>query len=94
MNIRPLLVASAATFVGCAQLATKIPSVGPDYERPEYTPGNYILPDAGAPTTNLTASGEYIPAQGADDTRVAVSTNLLAQWWKLFDDPTLEGSML
>ena len=77
---------TAALVTGCSS----IPSVGPDYEEPSFEVPEYALPDAGMPTTNLTAGCEYRPAEKAEDIRVVVSTNVLAQWWKRFDDPVLE----
>ena len=77
---------TVALVTGCSS----IPSVGPDYEEPSFEVPEYALPDAGMPTTNLTAGCEYRPAEKAEDIRVVVSTNVLAQWWKRFDDPVLE----
>ena len=76
-----------ALAVGCSS----IPSVGPDYKARELTLPNYALPDAGKPTTNLTESCEYKPAEGAADDRVTISKDLVAQWWNRFDDPVLSG---
>ena len=85
--LKPLTVVgwTVALMTGC----WSIPSVGPDYEEPSLEVPEYALPDAGMPTTNLTAGCEYRPAEKAEDVRVAVSTNVLAQWWKRFDDPVL-----
>ena len=85
--LRPLIVIgwTVALVTGCSS----IPSVGPDYEEPVLEAPACALPDAGMPTTNLTAGCEYRPAEGKDDVRVVVSTNVLAQWWKRFDDPVL-----
>ena len=91
MKLRPLALAAAAAFAGCAQYVEKVPSVGPDYSRPVYENPAYVLPDAGSPTTNLTAAGEYVPASEEADPRLAVSTNELARWWTLFNDDVLEG---
>ena len=74
-----------ALLTGCSSL----PSVGPDYEPPKVHEQAFALPDAGSPTTNLTASCEYASAKESDDMRVAISTNVIAQWWKRFDDPVL-----
>ena len=76
-----------ALVTGCSS----IPSVGPDYEEPKIPEKSFALPDAGAPTTNLTDTCEYKPAEKAEDTRVEISTNVTAQWWTRFDDPLLEG---
>ena len=76
-----------ALVTGCSS----IPSIGPDYKEPEFKVPEYSLPDAGQPTTNLTAGCEYRPAAEGDDKRVVVSKDILAQWWKRFDDPVLES---
>ena len=75
-----------ALVTGCSS----IPSVGPSYEEPKFEIPEYALPDAGQPTTNLNAGCEYKPAEGAEDKRVIVSKDVVAQWWKRFDDPILE----
>lgn len=75
-----------ALAAGCASL----PSVGPDYSEPDFSVPAYALPDAGQPTTNLLASCEYRTAEAKDDRRVAISRNVVEQWWKRFDDPVLE----
>jgi len=80
----PILLAAAA---GCSWL----PSVGPDYEEPALQVPEYSLPDAGQPTSNLTATAEYKPAEGADDHRIVVSKDMLALWWTRFNDPVLES---
>ena len=86
-SIAECAVVSAATFVvGCSY----IPSVGPDYAEPKFDVPVYALPDAGQPTTNFTSTAEYKPASSNEDTRVVVSKDTLAQWWKRFDDPVLE----
>ena len=51
----------------------------------------YALPDAGQPTSNLTETAEYKPASSNEDTRIIVSNNILAKWWKRFVDPILES---
>ena len=78
---------SAAVAAGCGSL----PSVGPDYEEPEPRQAAYALPDAGQPTTNLTDSCEYRPADTNEDLRVAISGDDLYRWWERFDDPVLEA---
>jgi len=74
-------------LAGCGSL----PSVGPDYEEPEPREAAYALPDAGQPTTNLTDSCEYRPADTNEDLRVAISADDLYRWWERFDDPVLEA---
>ena len=76
-----------ALVTGCSS----IPSIGPDYEEPQPPEKSYALPDAGAPTTNLTKTCEYKPAEKDEDSRVEITTNVTAQWWTRFDDPVLEG---
>ena len=78
---------AAALVTGCSS----IPSIGPDYAEPAFEVPDYLLPDAGQPTTNLTATGEYVPAGGTDDRRVVVSKDVVEQWWKRFRDPVLEN---
>ena len=82
-------VAGAVAFVaaGCSML----PSVGPDYKEPERELPSHALPDAGYPTTNQLSNGEYKVAEGAEDWRVAITTNEIRRWWAKFDDPVLTG---
>lgn len=93
IKFRYAVMAALAATVGC----TSIPSVGPDYKEPEFVVPSVALPDAGMPTTNLTATCEYRPADRENDSRVVISDEVLAQWWKRFDDPLLvklvEGSV-
>ena len=77
---------AAAFAAGCTQY---LPSVGPDYSRPEFEMPEHLLPDAGYPTTNVTASFEYVPADTNSDVRVDISDDILAQWWRQFNDPVL-----
>ena len=67
----------ALAAAGCSLM----PKVGPDYEEPEFEMRESALPDAGLPTTNLTEVGEYRPAEGSDDVRLALTTNDVANWW-------------
>ena len=78
---------TAALVVGCAHL----PSVGPDYEESKLKAPEFALPDAGQVTTNLTSTGEYAPATGADDRRITVSKEVIEKWWERFGDPILRG---
>ncbi len=80
-------LAFAALLAGCMSL----PSVGPDYEKPEIDLPAYDLPDAGAPTTNLTAVGEYKPAAPEEDVRGFITTNTVTRWWERFNDPVLSS---
>jgi NodT family efflux transporter outer membrane factor (OMF) lipoprotein len=79
--------AAAALLAGCMSL----PSVGPDYGEPDFDIPETMLPDAGFPTSNLTATCEYAPAVSNADNRVSISKDRLARWWERFDDPVLEG---
>ena len=75
-----------AAVAGCCFL----PTVGPDYERPDMSElPVYTLPDAGLPTTNRTEVGEWKPAGGDDDVRMFVTTNDIRNWWCRFDDDIL-----
>ena len=85
---------AVAALAGCSMIPSickKIPSVGPDYREPEFRVPEYALPDAGQPTSNLTETAEYKPAASNEDTRIVVSNDILAKWWKRFDDPVLEA---
>lgn len=73
-------------LAGCMSL----PSVGPDYAEPAFEVPAYLLPDAGQPATNLTATGEYAAAAAKDDLREIVSNDAIQQWWTRFNDPVLE----
>ena len=77
--------AVAAVVAGC----TYLPSVGPDYEKPDCEEGTVLLPDAGYPTTNHTESCEYQPASSNEDSRVEITNDGLDSWWKRFNDPVL-----
>jgi NodT family efflux transporter outer membrane factor (OMF) lipoprotein len=80
-----VLCGAALACAGCSWL----PSVGPDYREPALEHAEFILPDAGYPTTNLTAVGEYESASGASDLRAPLTTNEISRWWRRFDDPVL-----
>ena len=84
---KTLLPALALAAAGCSLM----PKVGPDYEEPVVEMRDSVLPDAGLPTTNLTEVGEYKPAEGSDDVRLALTTNDVANWWTRFNDPVLSG---
>ena len=75
----------AVAAAGCAML----PSVGPDYEKPECEMPESILPDAGLPTPDKLESGEFKPAADADDSRTAITEADIQAWWMRFDDPVL-----
>ena len=81
-----ILAFAAALVAGCMSL----PSVGPDYAEPSFDIPEKLLPDAGYPTTNLTAGCEYRPADSNADNRVVISKDRLARWWEGFGDPVLE----
>ena len=86
--LKPLIITgwTAALLTGCSML----PSVGPNYSEPTLEVPEYAVPDAGQPTTNLTATFEYKPAEAKDDKRVTVSKNVIEKWWMRFNDPVLE----
>ncbi|MBQ3343062.1 MAG: efflux transporter outer membrane subunit [Kiritimatiellae bacterium] len=86
---REMKIAAGALLAaaGCASL----PSVGPNYEEPELRPQVVSLPDAGLPSSNLTASCEYRPAGSNEDTRVVITTNAVERWWESFGDPVLDS---
>lgn len=77
----------ALAVLGCESL----PSVGPDYKELELESPKGILPDAGFPTSNLTATCEYKAAQSNADDRVVITGDRLAKWWERFNDPVLES---
>lgn len=72
MKLYPI-VCTTLLIAGCSSL----PSVGPDYKKPEVDIPNFPMPDAG--TTDV--KGE--------DNRYIISTNELSAWWTRFDDKTL-----
>ena len=80
-------IALAAAVFGCVNL----PSVGPDYRTPEFIGSDCRMPDAGYPTSNLTATCEYSPADTNADRRLVISNDRLARWWDRFNDPVLSG---
>ena len=81
-----MLAASAAGFwAGCSSL----PSVGPNYEEPKYDLPSSAVPDAGYPTTNKTASGEFKPATTNEDPRLVITADSIRAWWAQFNDATL-----
>ena len=82
-----MLAASVAAFVaGCG-----IFTVGPDYSEPKFDVNEIALPDAGYPTTNKTANGEFAPAETNDDPRVEITRDDIVGWWRHFNDPILTG---
>ena len=97
MKTKTLMVSCRRTavlsliFMVAAAGCSWLPSVGPDYAEPPMEVPEYSLPDAGQPTSNLTATAEYKPAEGAADHRVVVSKDALERWWTRFNDPVLES---
>ncbi len=80
------VMAATVIAAGCAYL----PSVGPDYESRDFQDrASFAMPDAGYPTTNKTAIGEWKPADGEDDVRTLVTTNQVVEWWCKFNDAVL-----
>ena len=80
-----IIALAAAAAAGCAYL----PSVGPDYEGIIIDVPETALPDAGYPTSNLTATCEYQPADAQHDDRIEISDDVIDLWWTRFDDPVL-----
>lgn len=85
MKLRNLIIPAALAMAGCSFL----PSVGPDYKKPEIALPDYPLPDAGFPTTNRIETGEWRSADTNEDWRVNISTNDIHCWWAQFNDPVL-----
>ena len=79
------VLAGSLLIAGCAYL----PSIGPDYKAPETPKKASALPDAGAPSTNLTESCEYAAEAKENDRRFEVTDKEIADWWKRFNDPVL-----
>ena len=75
------LAAVAGLLAGCL--------VGPDYKPAEISLPDFVLPDAGLPTTNRTEIGEYSPAGGSEDVRRVLSPDDMREWWNALDDPVL-----
>ena len=67
-------LAFLALFAGCSSL----PSVGPDYKKPEVEVSAFEMPDAGK-----IGAGE--------DSRKVVTAENLKRWWGAFDDPILDS---
>lgn len=89
MTIKSKIGVSAAVLalgVGCSML----PSVGPDYEKPVIEYPELGMPDAGAPTTNRTAIGEFEAASSNDDVRSSITTNDVKNWWYRLEDEKLD----
>ena len=89
MNLKAFSVPFAAIVAAVAGCMSYLPSVGPDYEAPSFDVPASALPDAGAPTSNLTVTCEYRPAAESNDSRVVVSNAETARWWTRFDDEVL-----
>lgn len=94
MKLQKMLFGTAvALFVaGCADLKPWTPSwltVGPDYVEPVIADPGAPAPDAGYPTTNKTATGEFAPAEGSSDPRMEITTNSVRRWWAQFNDDVL-----
>ncbi len=96
MKLQNMLMGTAAVLfvAGCADLKPWTPSwltVGPDYEEPTIADPTAPAPDAGYPTTNKTATGEFAPAAAAEDPRVEITTNSVRRWWAQFNDEVLNS---
>ncbi len=64
-------------------------SVGPDYREPEVAAPAVPAPDAGYPTTNKTATGEFQAADAAADPRRPITADSIRGWWNQFNDDVL-----
>ena len=84
-----LFVVAAACAAGCAMTRPSWLTVGPDYSEPDVVAHDAPPPDAGYPTTNKTATGEFAPADAKDDPRMTLSPDAIVCWWCRFDDPIL-----
>ena len=79
------LLLVAAALVGCSHL----PSVGPDYREPGIDAPETAVPDAGYPTTNRTATGEFRAAETNEDLRTPITAASIQSWWNQFNDDVL-----
>ena len=89
LNEALLLTLAVSVVSGCGIIA-----VGPDFESPEITVDETALkaPGAGWPmTTNLTATGEFMPASEADDPRTELKAEEIRTWWRQFNDELLSS---
>lgn len=86
MNLKQISAIAVIALSGCSNL----PSVGPDYEGVDLHINDNILPDAGKPTTNLTATCEYQTLSTNLDDRVVISNEKIERWWEVLEDPVLE----
>ena len=78
------LVSALLFAAGCGMWA-----VGPDYEKPQVSIEHLSVPDAGYPTTNQTATGEFKAAATNDDPRAVITAEMISAWWAQFKDPVL-----
>jgi len=87
MTIKNLFTAASLVLAGgCGMWA-----VGPDYKEPAVAAPEAPMPDAGSPTTNKTATGEFKAAASNEDVRAAITAASLNRWWMRFEDPILAG---
>jgi NodT family efflux transporter outer membrane factor (OMF) lipoprotein len=84
MSMIPAAALLLAT--GCGMWA-----VGPDYKEPGASLEHLAVPDAGYPSTNKTATGEFKVASTNDDPRVVITAETIRAWWGQFKDPVLSG---
>ena len=77
-------LAVAGLVTGCGMWA-----VGPDYKEPEIIAADVPAPDAGYPTTNKTATGEFKAATATEDPRTPITAESIRGWWNQFNDPVL-----
>jgi len=83
---RLMMATGLLLAAGCGMWA-----VGPDYTQPATASLSDLAPDAGYPTTNKTATGEFKAAEGKTDPRVEITKDTLREWWRQFKDPVLEN---
>ncbi len=86
MNMKVMigLLGMMSLVAGCG-----IWAVGPDYKEQKFEEPNFVVPDAGAPTTNLTATGELKAATTNEDVRILITQDMLKNWWMQFNDDVL-----
>ncbi len=86
---KTLWLLAVACLAGCAVSRPDWLTVGPDYREPEVKASEAPLPDAGYPTTNQTAQGDFAPAATNADLRQRITAESLQCWWGKFNDPIL-----
>ena len=85
--MKKITLAAAILAAGCSHL----PSVGPDYSEPDAEMERFAAPDAGMPTADRTATGEWKIADAGADSRAEISPDEIKRWWERFDDAVLDS---